>query len=310
MGAILAAAIAFGGPTPLAPLPSVNDPFKSVDFSGLPPIETFAARDGTQLGYRRYGQPNNSALGSVVLVHGSAARSNSMHPLARHLAARGYVVYALDMRGHGDSGQRGQIGYIGQLEDDLQDFVKARQPMGRKTLVGFSAGGGFALRFAADSRRKLFDDYLLLAPFLGQSASTYRPGSGGWASVGMARIAGLLVLNQFGITGLNHLPVVAYAVTPEAKKFLTPSYSYALSQNFRPHHDYQSEIARASQPMEVLVGANDEQFYAERYAAEFRSASHPVNVSIIPNTGHIDLTLSPTAIEATTQALERLRHGS
>lgn len=195
----------------------VRDPFRSVDFSDLPVPDRFAARDGTQLSYRIYRNDNKGGQGSVVLVHGSSSRGDGMHAMARGLAGRGYVVYVLDIRGHGESGERGQIAYIGQLEDDLEDFAKVAKAPGRKVLVGFSAGAGFALRFAADERRGVFDGYVLLAPFLSQRASTYRPHSGGWASVGLPRIFGLIALNRLGVSGLNYLPVTSYALTPAAR---------------------------------------------------------------------------------------------
>ena len=303
---VVAAAIAFGGPAQLPPMQSVSDPFKSVDFSDLPPVQRFAARDGVQIAYRTYGQANSGSKGSVVLVHGSAARSDSMHPLAKGFAAADYLAYALDIRGHGESGTKGQIAYIGQLEDDLEDFLKAVLPPGEKSLIGFSAGGGFALRFAADARQHLFENYLLLAPFLSQEATTYRPASGGWASVGLPRILGLVALNAVGFTRLNHLAVTSYALGPEAQTFLTPRYSFALAMNFRPHQNYRADIAAASQPMEVLVGQSDDQFYAERFAAEFSTAGREVPVSTVPGTGHIDLTLSPIAIQAAVSAVGRL----
>lgn len=302
----LAAAIAFGGPAQLPPMQSVSSPFKSVDFSDLPPVERFGARDGTQLAYRTYRQGSGGGNGSVVLVHGSSSRGSSMHAMAKGFAAKGYVVYVLDMRGHGESGEKGQINYVGQLEDDIEDFVKASNPLGRKVLVGFSAGGGFVLRFAADARRSLFDGYVLLSPFLSQSASTYRPASGGWASVGLPRIFGLLALNRLGVSGLNYLPVTSYSLTPEAAKLLTPRYSYALAMNFRPHNDYKADIASASLPLEVLVGENDDQFYADRFAAEFGSSGRLVPVSIVPSTGHMELTLTLAAIEAAIQAVARV----
>ena len=309
----VAAAIAFGGPAQPPPLQSVHDPFKSVDFSGLPPVQRFSARDGAALAYRVYGQDNAGGKGSVILVHGSSARSDSIHPLAEGFAQAGYVAYALDMRGHGESGVKGQITYIGQLEDDLEDFLKAARPSGKKSLIGFSAGGGFALRFAAGTRPRLFDNYLLLAPFLSQDASTYRPASGGWVAVGMPRILGLVALNRIGISSFNDLPVIAFALRPEAQKLLTPRYSFALAMSFRPHNDYRADIAAAKsmgRPMEVLVGQNDDQFYAECFASEFGAMGRAVPVSIVPATSHIDLTLSPVAIRAAVEAVGRLNAGS
>ena len=60
-----------------------------------------------------------------------------MHVLAKAFSEAGYAAYALDMRGHGASGTKGKIAYVGQLEDDLESFVKA-VPLARpSTLVGF-----------------------------------------------------------------------------------------------------------------------------------------------------------------------------
>src|SRR3546814_6500667 len=65
---------------------------------------------------------------AVILVHGSTADSASMHSLARARQSMPDppTVYALDIRGHGQSGPlRGDIAYVGQLEDDLADFLAA-----------------------------------------------------------------------------------------------------------------------------------------------------------------------------------------
>jgi len=150
----LAAAIAFGGPSKPKPMQSISNPFKGVDFSTIPPLSHFAARDGASLAYRRYAPAGNvPGRGSVVLVHGSSANSQSVHPLAQSFAEAGFATFALDMRGHGDSGTRGVIAYIGQLDDDLEDFMKAVNTAGPRTLVGFSAGGGFAIGVAGGHQR-------------------------------------------------------------------------------------------------------------------------------------------------------------
>ena len=155
--AIFALAIIFGGPGTPHPMGSITDPFNSVDFSDLPQLSKFTARDGTKLAYRSYAPATSApSQGSVVLIHGSSATSSSMHPMAKAFSAAGFTTYALDIRGHGGSGDKGQIGYIGQLEDDLTDFMRAVSPPAPVTLAGFSSGGGFALRFAGSSRQDLF----------------------------------------------------------------------------------------------------------------------------------------------------------
>src|SRR6266513_324398 len=122
--AALGLAIALGGPGKAPPpMSSINDPFKNVDFSDLPEATYGTARDGTNLAFRAYLAAGDAVKGSVVFVHGSSASSSSMHLMAKGFAAAGYAAYTLDIRGHGKSGSKGHIAYIGQLEDDIEDFV-------------------------------------------------------------------------------------------------------------------------------------------------------------------------------------------
>jgi non-heme chloroperoxidase len=185
---------------------SSNDPFKNVDFSDLPERSHFTARDNAKLAFRAYPAVGDAIKGSVVLVHGSSASSSSMHVMAKGFAAAGYAAYALDIRGHGQSGAKGHIAYIGQLEDDMEDFVNAIKLAQPSTLVGFSSGGGFVLRFAGTARQKLFSNYLLLSPFISQDAATSRPSSGGWVTVGVPRIVAISFLDGFGVHAFNNLP--------------------------------------------------------------------------------------------------------
>jgi len=69
--------------------------FQSVDFSDLPTLSSLTARDGQALACRFY----PSQAGKVVLLlHGSAGSSASVHALAKGLARHGAAaVYALDV---------------------------------------------------------------------------------------------------------------------------------------------------------------------------------------------------------------------
>ena len=231
-----------------------------------------------------------------------------MHLMAKGFAAAGYAAYALDIRGHGKSGTKGHIAYIGQLEDDMEDFVHSTKLAQPSTLVGFSSGGGFVLRFAGSPRQKLFSNYLLLSPWISQDAATLRPGNGGWATVGVPRIIAIAVLNGFGMHAFDDLPVVRFAVDERDKGFLTPQYSFALAQNFRPERDYQANIRAVRQPLRVLVGQNDDVFYADKFAAVFKTAGKDVPVTVLPGIDHISLTLDPVAIQAAIAAVESMDH--
>ena len=306
--AIFGIAIIFGGPRTPHPMGSITDPFDSVDFSDLPPLARFTARDGTKLAYRSYARAASApGEGSVVLIHGSSATSSSMHPMAKAFSAAGFTTYALDVRGHGGSGRKGQIAYIGQLEDDLTDFMHAVSPPKPVTLAGFSSGGGFAVRFAGSNQQQLFQSYLLLAPFLSQDAPTLRPDAGGWTSVGLPRIIAIAILNGFGVRTFNSLPVLHFAVSENTKAILTSEYSYSLAMNFRPQRDYLADLRSMHQPFRVLIGANDEIYYPDRFADLLKQAGKDTAVIVIPSVDHIHLILSPAAFEKSIEALKTLR---
>jgi len=296
----LALAIGLGGPKPaVLPLASINEPFKGLDMSDLPPLLTYRAGDGAELAYRAYpAQP--SEQGSVVLVHGSSASSASMHRMAKAFQASGLTTYVPDIRGHGASGPKGDIDHIGQLEEDMVALlaaIKPTMPNGPTTLVGFSAGGGFALRFAAGPKAAMFKHYLLLSPFLGAREPTYKQG-GGWAQVGVPRILALRLLNTVGITAWNSLPVINYALSPEAKAMLTPSYSYSLLLNFGPPDALKAAMGQLKQPCAILAGADDELFNVDQFEPLVRAAGANWPVRIIPQTSHVTLLLNLEAIAA------------
>ena len=262
-----------GGPGDIPALDSINQPFAKVDYRRVPPARTYRARDGAALAFHHYIAENtNAATRRIVLVHGSSARGRSMHPLAQALAAQGFTVDALDMRGHGDSGKRGQINHIGQLEDDIADFVEAVPHAGPSTLLGFSSGGGFVLRFAASPQQTLFDRYVLLSPYLRYDAPIARPNNGNWVSIGLPRVIALGIINTFGITTWNHLEVTRFALNDYAKTFLTPAYSYTLAINFAPHADYAQDIKNAKGDVQIVVGNDDELFDAQRFSSVFEQS--------------------------------------
>jgi len=302
-----ASAIAFGGPGNPPPMPSINNPFKAVDFSQMPPHRSFKGADGVDLFFREYQPTGQAASGSAVLVHGSSASSNSMHPMAQALAAAGLRVFALDVRGHGPSGVKGQIDYIGQLESDLQAFMRSVKPPAPATLIGFSSGGGFVLRFAAGQDREMFQSYLLLSPYLSSDSPTQRPNSGGWVSVGVPRIVGLSLLNSAGFSALNHLPVVRLSLTEEARSFLTSEYGFNLTMNFAPHRDYVTDIRSAGARVAIVAVDMDEAFDTSQFEAVVRGAGQNWPVHLLPDIGHIPLTLEPRALESIIEQVRALQ---
>ncbi len=298
----IAAAIALSSPKSPPTMELIAAPFRSMDFSHLPPLSHYTARDGTQLAYRAY--IALQAKHTIVLIHGSSGASRSMHALAGYLQGQGMAVYVPDIRGHGDSGSKGDIAYVGQLEDDLEDFVnQALKGKQDATLVGFSAGGGFALRFAGSSRQKLFASYLLLAPFLRYDAPTTRPNNSEWADASVPRIIGLSLLGPIGEKWFGHLPVLAFAIDPKTAQYQTATYSYRLWSNFGPHYNYQVDMQNAKQPLTVMVGKNDELFYPQKYLPVFASSQPHAEIIIVPDVGHITLISDKAGMKAVAEQI-------
>lgn len=295
---IIALALWLGGPGAAPSMPSINDPFKSVDFSDMPALKNYQGADGAKLFYREYAPQGDHKKGSAVLVHGSSGSSESLHPMATFLAAAGVHVYALDVRGHGSSVPKGHIAFVGQLESDLQLFVNAVQPPSPSTLIGFSSGGGFVLRVAASEMQSAFGSYLLLAPFLGHTAPNYRPDSGGWVSVGVPRIVALNALNAVGIRYWNDLPVVRFALTEEAKSFLTPEYDFNLNTNFAANPDYRQDLMNAKGKVAILAGDADELMKSQELQGIVQRAGKDWPVQLLPGIGHIPLTLDKAALKS------------
>src|SRR6202140_2221963 len=184
-------------------LKSISAYRKSMDYSALPQLTRFQARDGSALAYRHYPAQAPSTGRIAVVVHGSSGSSQgAVHALSLALAARGVQTYAVDIRGHGASGNRGDIAYLGQLEDDMADLVgeiRKADPTAPLTLIGHSSGGGFALRIAGSSLQDLFTRTVLLAPYLGYDAPSSRADAGGWASPDIPRFIGLSLLRRIGM---------------------------------------------------------------------------------------------------------------
>jgi alpha-beta hydrolase superfamily lysophospholipase len=296
----LVGVIAFGGPTPPPPLLSIRDAMLKRDRTDLPKPAFFPARDQTTLAYRAYPAVAGPARGAAVLIHGSAGGGADMHEIAKALTMAGLDAYAPDLRGHGTSGIRGDIAYIGQLEDDLADLLDELDRRGapaRRVLIGHSSGGGFALRVAASELSSRFVGTILLSPYLGHDAPTASPTERGWANVGMPRLIGLAILTQLGVRALNGLPVVAFAVDPAAVPDVTPAYSFRLRMNFAPHRDWRRDIASTRGPVLVLVGTRDELFQANLFAELFAAAPKG-RVELLANIDHMGITDDPAALSA------------
>ena len=303
---VIGGMIIFGTAGDPPALASIGKPFESVDFRDLPALQKTPARDGTPIAFRVW--PASPSVSdpkrALIAIHGSSAMSSSMHALGKGLSAQGISVYAPDIRGHGETGVRGDIDYPGQLDDDLADFAAAvakRQPDAQLALLGFSSGGGYALHAAATPLGKMFTRTVLLSPMLGVQAPTVKPAQA-WANPFIPRIIALTLLNRIGISALNHLTVLAFAIDPRRADILTAHYSFALMRAFATN-DYVADLRNAASPIAVLVGEKDELFAADKFAPTIGAIRTDIPVTVVPGLSHIEMITDPRAVPAIAAAV-------
>ena len=301
----LTVVIAFDAPTAPPVLAAGNSVpgIAQWNFAELPKVQSLKARDGAPLNYRVYpGRSDRAPERVVVLVHGSSGTNVSMLKLAQALQAAGATVYAISLRGHGGSGTaNGDISYLGQLDDDLVDLVKGLaldRPGVRRTLAGFSSGGGFVLRIAGSQHAGLFDDYLAISPYIAQDSPTNKPNSGGWAGVALPRIIALSLLDGLGLPWFQGLPAVHFATDAKASDNRTPVYSFRLAASLQLGRDWRAVLARITAPTQIVVGASDELFNADRFQPMLQAINPRIGVTVVPNQTHLAMIADPAATSA------------
>jgi pimeloyl-ACP methyl ester carboxylesterase len=304
LGALLAVPV-----SPPPPLESIRAGALAVDRSGMPDLSHFQARDGSSLAYRVYPAANGEKQKIAILIHGSGGHSTGMNGIAKKLAAENFLVVVPDISGHGASGTRGDIGYYGQLDDDLDDLVaelRRQYLTGHFTLLGFSSGGGFALRAAVGNLSAAFQRLVLVSPYLGYDApSTRGPGdSAVWANADIPRFKALNLLRRLDLRCCEALPVIAFAVSPGSEKYVTTRYSYRLLTNFGAPADLSVALRQLKAPTTIIAGGADELMLSDRYTDVVRGIEPAIDVRIVPGLTHMDMLHAPAAIDAIAAALK------
>ena len=266
-------------------------------------LEAWTAPDGEELSLRRYPTENPEAP-LVVMIHGSGLHSGQFAGLATSLAADGIAdVLVPALRGHGPTPERrGDVDYIGQMEDDLAALiVQEVGPDQEVVLLGHSSGGGLVVRFAGGAHGDLLDRTILLAPYLGHNAPTTRPNAGGWAHPILRRYIGLEILNGFGLTALNGLTVVQFNVPEDVHEDaqagpVTRSYSYRLNTSYHPRPDLGADLSSLPDTL-LIAGARDEAFVADLYQPTMEGHTSLGTYHVLPDLQHMELVDAPLTME-------------
>lgn len=282
------------------------------DYSDLPTLQKYTTRSADALNYRLYesSMPTDKI---IILLHGSAWHGMQFHSLAKTLARTGMAeIIVPDLRGHGEHpSRRGDVDYIGQLEDDLADLIDhVTEPNSKIIIAGHSSGGGLAIRFAGGAHNAKADAFILMAPFLKYNAPTTRPNSGGWAQPATRRIIGLSMLNAVGISLLNDLPMISFAMPAKVLngplgETATTMYSYRLNTSFAPRDDFEADIAALKQPFLLMAGQADESFIAEEYQKLMQPLTGSGDYMLFDGVNHLGLVNDSNAQLAIVEWLDK-----
>ncbi|NBB84690.1 MAG: alpha/beta fold hydrolase [Bacteroidetes bacterium] len=97
-----------------------------------------------ELFYNRYG----TAGPPLIILHGLLGASGNWHTLSKNVFSKGYQVYTVDQRNHGESPHDDRLDYP-TMADDLAAFMD-QQGLDQAHILGHSMGGKTAMRFALD----------------------------------------------------------------------------------------------------------------------------------------------------------------
>ena len=255
--------------------------------ANLPQQQTYLTRDKSKLYVRHYPSDSNRIF---ILLHGISEDSKYLFRLAEYVSSNNLAqVYTPDLRGYGIHAERkGDVDYIGQLDDDLADlirWIKEKNHHAKIVLGGHSIGGGTVLRFAGSQYANLVDAYLFIAPYLHPNAPTNRKNEGGNSKVSLAKLILLYLFEAVRIRSFHHWNILNVNKSIDIQhggETLNLSFRLLMS---RIPQNYQQNIKTISKPSFVVVGDKDELFYSEKFDSLF-SPNQNIVTKVLPNHNH------------------------
>jgi pimeloyl-ACP methyl ester carboxylesterase len=178
-------------------------------------VRKFAGYGGVTLVASMGGDPRGQP---VILLHGGGQTRHSWGRAALELAARGYYVAALDLRGHGDSDWAPDADYSIEAQAGDVRAVIAQMPK-PAVLIGASMGGLISLTAAGEAPRQPISALVLV-----DVTPMVDPG-------GRARIIGFMRDRPDGFESVEEAADAIAAYLPHRPR---PKDLSGLNRNLRP----------------------------------------------------------------------------
>ncbi len=220
-----------------------------------PTEETFVGEGGLKIFLRSW-KPAGTPRAVVAVCHGFNSHSGHYLWVADQLVAKGFAVYALDLRGRGKSeGERYFINkfqeYIGDVHAMIK-IAKSREPGLPVFLLGHSAGGVIASSYALDHQSELAG--LICESF---AFRVYAPEFALSLLKGLAHLTPHLHVLRLPIKDFSRDPKVVEAMNndPFVKDEVQPTLTVA--EMWRADERLTLEFSLITLPVLILHGAAD-----------------------------------------------------
>lgn len=173
---------------------------------------TFSSKDGTEIHVYKWASLKENPKGIVQIAHGMAETASRYKRLAKVLTEKGFIVYANDHRGHGQTAKDLEnLGYLGDqngfallVEDmgTLTKYIRAEHPGVPVYMFAHSMGSFAAQRYILDRQGEI--DGLVLSGSNGAQGMVLRLGQS------VAKLEMKLKGSKAKATWMNRLTFGAY----------------------------------------------------------------------------------------------------
>jgi pimeloyl-ACP methyl ester carboxylesterase len=227
----------------------------------------------------------------LLLLHGGLGSIDMFRPMLLQKLAENRLVIAVDLQGHGRTPLGNRPFKLEAMGDDMATLTKS---LGyeKVDVVGYSLGGGVALRLALQKPERVRRLVLVSTPF---SDDGFYPG----IKAQQAQVAGRMA------PMMKDTPMYKgyVAVAPKPDEF--PRLLDALGDYMRKKYDWSSEIASLKMPVMLVYGDGD--MFRPEHEIKFyqllgggkqdsgwgRETLSQNRLAILPDLTHYDIFTSP-----------------
>jgi len=262
---------------------------KPVRLTPLATTQGYAPVNGLKMYYEIHGRGE-----PLILIHGGAGTTQMFVPIFSALSERRQVI-AVELQAHGHTADIDRPLRYELLADDIAALVKHLK-LGKVDLMGYSLGGGVALRTAIqhpDLVRKLV---IISATFK----------RNGWYPEVLAAMA----MGAEAAEAMKQTPMYkAYAnAAPRVQDW--PVLMRKESEMLKLDYDWSEEVAKLKMPVMLIVGDADSvrtahavEFFEQlgggkRDAGWDGSGMTQNRLAILPGTTHFTISSSPAMVSA------------